>query len=322
MNRADIKGQDRVVNFLINSLKNERLANAYLFIGPEGIGKSAVAKELAKILNCQNKEFDSCLVCSSCRKIENYNHPDIHWIKKDDSGFIKIEDIRELENDIYLKPYEARKKVYIIEKAESMTEEANNALLKTLEEPPLDSLIILITSQPKRVFSTIASRCQKIYFSSFSNEALEEILSKEHGLNKTKSHFLARFSSGRLGKALKFKDIDILTMKNTIIDNFVYRQDFNRFYTNFKFDSKADVEEVLELSINWFRDILLVKIGFDDIKLINADRIKDLNSLKMKYSFGELFEIMELIMKINRLLRFNINLKIALAELKEKICKK
>jgi len=321
MNIVDIKGQQKAINFLINSLRNGKLANAYLFIGPEGVGKSMVAKELAKILNCQSKKFDSCQECNSCIKIESSNHPDIHWIKRGPSAFIKIEEIRGLENDIYLRPYEASKKVYIIQEAQEMTEEANNALLKTLEEPPSDSVIILITSQPNRIFPTIASRCQKIYFSSFSNEILEEILSKEYGLDRSKSYFLSRFSSGRLGKALKFKDTDILRQKNTIINNFVYQQDFNKFYESFRFDSKNDVEEILEILVNWFRDILLLKIGFDSTELMNTDRIKDLDNIRDRYSFSDIFEIMGLIMRINRLLLLNINIKIALYQVREKICK-
>jgi len=321
MNRTDIKGHGRIIDFLINSLRNGRFANAYLFIGPEAIGKSLVAKELAKILNCQNKKFDSCSTCNSCQRIDSYRHPDVHWIEKDTSGFIKIGDIRELGNDIYLRPYEARKKVYIIQEAERMTEEASNALLKTLEEPPLDSILILITSQANRIFPTVVSRCQRIYFSSFSNKVLEEILIEEYGLNKSKSHFLASLSSGRLGKALKFKDLDILKERNRIINSFVYSRDSNKFYTDFKFGSKEEIEETLEVLINWFRDILLVKVGFDSTNLINSDRIKDLNNLKMEYSFDELFEIVESLIEINKLLQVNINIKIALAQVKEKICK-
>ena len=321
MNVADIELQDRALKFLVKSLKNGRLANAYLFVGPEGTGKEETAKKIAKILNCQDREFDSCTQCSSCRKIDNFNHPDIHWIKREASNSIKIEDIRELEKDIYLRPYEARKKVYIIQDAERMTEESSNALLKTLEEPPLNSVLILITAHSNRILPTIASRCQKIYFSPFSKEALEQILLREYTLDKSKSHFLSRFSAGKLGQALRFKDVDVLKERDNVINNFVYSSDFNKFSANLKSDSKKDIEDMLDILINWYRDILLVKLGFDNMELVNADRIDDLMSLKTEYSFDDLFEIIELIIKINSLAKININIKVALTQLKERICK-
>jgi DNA polymerase-3 subunit delta' len=317
-----IKGQNKVLNFLIKSLRNNRLAHAYLFIGPDSIGKDIVAKRFAKILNCQNKDFDSCDSCSSCIRIENESHPDIHWIKPDTSGFIRITDIRQLERDIYLKPYEARKKVYIIQDAQCMTEEANNALLKTLEEPPSDSILILISSQPSRIFSTVLSRCQKVYFSLFSAADLEDVLIKDYNLEKKRSRFLARFSGGRLGKALQFKDADILKKRDRIIEDFVYLTDFSRFYSNFKVDSKKEIEGILEILIDWFRDILLVKVGLGSMDLINADRLNDIISLSRAYSFKDLFGIIEHMIKINRLLSSNVNIKIAMIGVKEKICRK
>ena len=140
MSLENVIGQDRVLDFIKSSIENSRLANSYLFIGPEGVGKTLVAKEFAKTLNCEKNRLNPCDICSSCLKIEKQIHPDIHWIEKDDSGFIKIDQIRNLEKDISLKPFEARKKFFIIKEANCMTAEASNALLKTLEQPPADSV--------------------------------------------------------------------------------------------------------------------------------------------------------------------------------------
>ena len=171
MSFSDIKGQDTAVSSLKNAIRNNRLAHAYIFAGPEGCGRSLLARNFAKVLNCEKEKDDACDSCASCKKINKDVHPDVKWLNKDGkSSQIKIDQIRRLEKQIALKPYEAKYKVFIIKDASFMTVEAANSFLKTLEEPPPNSVLILIAERPRDLFATIVSRCQLIRIKPLSVE--------------------------------------------------------------------------------------------------------------------------------------------------------
>lgn len=320
MKSIGIIGQERPLDILLNSLKANRLANSYLFVGPEGVGKAGLAKHFSKILNCQKNNFMACGICSSCGKIENLNHPDVHWIISDDSSYIKIEQIRRVSQEINLKPFEGKFKVFIILDAQNLTEEASNSLLKTLEEPPLNSLIILTTSRIKKIFPTIISRCQKIAFAPLNVNALKNILVNDYNLPLETSHYLSYSCEGRIGKSLKLINTNILQEKNQIIDSFI-RVSGGDYFREQLFTDRQKVKEALLTLMYWFRDILLLKMGMDLSYLVNLDRKKDLLMLKEKYSFEEINHALKDIISVNTYLEQNLNLKIVLSLLKEKLCK-
>lgn len=318
MSFKQVFGQDKVIKFLSASIKNNRLASSYLFIGPEGLGKCLVARNFAKTLNCEKDMLDACDSCISCNKIDTDNHPDIHWIEKDNSGSIKIDCIRKLETDINLKPYEAKKKVFIIKDAHAMTPEAANALLKTLEEPPKDSILILTTYSQEKIFPTVVSRCQKIFFSSMNMEKLEFILKNDYNLKEAISHYLSHFTEGRLGAALRLKDKDVLNERNRIIDNFASSREQTQDYFNLEFQNKQEIGKNLDILISWFRDILLLQCGVDATNLINADRGKELGHLKDRYKIEDTLEIIQQIFNSYTMLEYNLNPKIFLEFLRTK----
>ncbi len=175
------------------------------------------------------------------------------------SNGIKIEYIRQLQRDINLKPYEGKIKVFIIDNAHRLTPEASNSILKILEEPPKDSLIILISDKPVLLFKTIISRCKILKFLSLNRAKLQEIFKKDYGLDNNMAHFLAYFSEGRLGRALRLKDTDILKEKNRIIDKFVLSR--KPSLDNLSIQNKEEVRGYLNILATWFRDIYLIKIG-------------------------------------------------------------
>lgn len=213
----NIKGNLKALELLKSGMARDTLYGAYIFSGPEGIGKMLSAKVLAKAVNCLTNSADSCDACSSCLKIEKGSHPDVSIVDALGSE-IKIEYIRQLQRDISLRPYEARKRVFIINNAHNLNSESSNAFLKTLEEPPKNSLIILITSKPGSLFKTILSRSKTIKFYPLKRQELEVVLKDGYALDAQISHFLAYFSEGSIGKALYLKDRDILKEKNHIID--------------------------------------------------------------------------------------------------------
>jgi DNA polymerase III subunit delta' len=165
MSFSDLPEHRSVAEQLRRSLQRGRLAHAYLFAGPRGSGKEAMATTLAKALNCLKKEADSCDQCDSCKRIDENIHPDIHWVQPESrSRRIAVGQIREFERSVHLRPTEARVKVGILVDADCMGEEASNAFLKTLEEPPAQTVILLLSAEPQRLLPTILSRCLKISF--------------------------------------------------------------------------------------------------------------------------------------------------------------
>jgi DNA polymerase III subunit delta' len=380
MSFKDIRGQDKPIDIIKDYIEQSHLAGGYLFLGSEGVGKKAVAKTVAKIVNCpegsldasaalsinakrpstslgtspepldlardgsrdgelvepfiegRSRTIDSCDKCVSCIRIGNNLHPDVHIIESVDteinsvrntayinsntmaSNGIKIEDIRRLQREISLKPYEGKHKVFIIDNAHKLTPEAQNALLKTLEEPPAGSLIILITDKRPLLFKTIISRCKILKFSPLERAGLKDILKKDYGLSNETAHFLAYFSEGRIGLALRLKDTDFMKEKNNIIDKFsLSRKTFS--LGGLSIQNKEEVRRYLNILASWFRDIYLIKTGVTRSEIINLDRENDLLAVMGRFSFPDLNEIFEYISDSFSYLEQNINVKLLLYNL-------
>lgn len=314
----DIEGQDRALEFFRSSVNNNKLAHAYLFLGPEGVGKTHLAKNLAKFLNCESptKEAhlakDCCDSCASCRKIEGFNHPDVFWIEPEKSRKTSIDAVRFLQREIALTPYEARFKVFIILEAHCMTEEAANSLLKTLEEPPKYSLIILTTDNLSGLLPTIISRCQIIKFSLINQQRLEEVLNQRYKIKGKKAHFLAAQAEGRIGQALMLQDQDILAKKNRLIDQVCHPHRRDSCVDIFDIKNKRELANQIKYLLNWFRDMLVQKVGSSTASIINSDRIEDVKSQAGLFKLQELEQIIFKVEQAHRLIEQNVNPKIAL----------
>jgi len=325
MSFKDIIGQDKAITILKEHIKHARLASAYLFSGPQGVGKKMAAKTLSKVLNCQNESLDPCDGCPSCLKIDKNQHPDVFVIDaatpidsdrsdSGDSNAIKINHIRQLQRSIALRPYEGKSKVFIIDDAHNLTAEASNALLKILEEPPRNSLIILISAKPNLLFKTIISRCRVLKFHPMGRAELERILRNNYSLNSDLAHFLAYFCEGKIGQAIKLKDTDILLDKNKVIDNFVILRNFRPEGLLVK--NRDTLRDYLNILATWFRDIYLVKTGVMHSELINADRRPELLKLMQRFSFSELDEIFRVISSSVLRLEENVNVKLMISNLR------
>lgn len=314
MSFAHIKGQDTALNLLKGFIGQGRVASSYLFCGPESVGKKLAAINLAKTMNCEGAtalaRLEACGTCASCKKIDKLEHPDFHLFLEDP---VKIEDIRQLKKDIGLRPYEGKFKVFIIDNAHTLTAEAQNALLKVLEEPPAMSLIILITSKPALLFKTIISRCRIIKFSSLPRQYLKSILENEHGLDKNYAHFLSYFSEGRPGIALKLKDTDLFRDKNRIIDDFCIRKSFAA--GNLPDMEREELKASLNILAVWYRDVYLVKAGFKESEIINFDRESDLDKFASELKFSDLDRIFKCISDSLRYIDQNLNMKLLLSNL-------
>ena len=205
MSFNDIVGQERAIKILTKSLKENKVFSSYIFAGNEGTGKKFTAIEFIKAVNCLNlnKNLESCENCQSCNEINKQYCPDLKIVEATKNS-IKIEQIREIRKDIELKPFKNRKKVYIIDKAEKMTLEASNCLLKTIEEPPYYAIIILICSKIDPILPTIVSRCQIVNFGLITSLRIKELLlNKINDLEKDKAEIISKLAQGSIGNAFK-----------------------------------------------------------------------------------------------------------------------
>lgn len=197
-------GNDKIKELLKSTVTTNNVLHSYLFTGVDGIGKKLFAKEFAKMILCSGND-KPCKTCKSCIEFEGESHPDFLQIEPEDNKTIKIEQIRYLQEKIAEKPVTSDKKVYVINDCDTMTKEAENALLKTLEEPPIYSTIILITSNESKLLTTIKSRCTKIAFNSLSEEEVKTYL-LQNGLDSNMTQSMIAQCGGSIGKALKIED--------------------------------------------------------------------------------------------------------------------
>ena len=199
----NILGNDEIKESLKNSVKNNKTSHSYLFVGTEGIGKKLIAEEFAKMILCTS-DSKYCDKCKSCIEFDTNNNPDFKIIEPDGNS-IKIEQIREFQNKVAEKPIISEKKVYIINDSEKMTKEAQNCLLKTLEEPPEYVTIILIGANESAFLSTIKSRCMIIHFNKIRNEQICKYLEENYQI-KINSKIMLDAFQGSIGKALELKE--------------------------------------------------------------------------------------------------------------------
>jgi len=195
---SEIVGQTEVITWLQKAIESGRLSHAYLFWGPTGVGKRTIAKVFASALNCRDGGCGSCL---SCIKIDHETHPDIFFIEPE-GNFLNIDQIRELQREVSLKPFEGKIKVCILDEVDRMTSPAANALLKTLEEPPPDLIFILITANLEGILPTIVSRCQLIRFKLVPSSKMVDILAAKYGMSRGQARLITLVSGGILGNAL------------------------------------------------------------------------------------------------------------------------
>lgn len=200
MSFENIVGNDKIKEELKDAVKNNTISHSYLFSGEDGVGKKLFAKEFAKMILCLSDD-KYCNKCSSCIKFDSENNPDFVMLQPDGNS-IKIAQIREMQENVYKKPIVSNKKVFIIDDSDKMTEEAQNSLLKTLEEPPEYIIIILVASNENKLLNTIKSRCLKIGFNNINKTELMQYISSEKIMENPSDNLLA-MSNGSIGKLIK-----------------------------------------------------------------------------------------------------------------------
>ena len=308
-----IIGHDRQKNILLRAVERRRIAHAYLFSGPDGIGKRLMATGLAKALLCQTGK--GCGQCSACRKVDNSNHPDIHILDSNGTA-IKIEQIRKLQKDLSLRPLEGERKICLIDGAEQFTTGAANALLKTLEEPQSGTLIILLSSQPEKLLSTIRSRCQNLPFSRLTKHILAETLAQKLDLNDTDATILAALSEGSFKKALGPNRELYLEKRRKLIQS-LSALSSGSIIPTFSFADELETEkeqlfDILDIFQAFYRDLLLLKYNSPAEELVNLDLLDFINSQVETTTISSLLGKLKALDTARYHLQRNVNRRLAL----------
>lgn len=299
MDFSNIIGHEKIKKDVLDIIEKNNASHSYMFIGQEGIGKLMLAKEFAKGLLCLSDNKSECNNCDSCIKFTSGNHPDF-TIVEPDGNYIKIDQIRDMQDSIYQKPIISSKKVFIINNADKMREEAQNALLKTLEEPPHYIVIILVVSNENLLLNTIKSRCLKIHFSNLSKEEVK-LYMKQNNLTKDLTENILDLCNGSIGKFDSMqKDIEL------------YSEIENKFlkFINKKYNSIIDV-------INDFE--FLYKSKDNMPSFLEYMIVIIYNEIKKMQSINTYFKIIKIIEKTRSKLYSNSNYDMTMDELLFKI---
>ncbi len=310
----DIVGNARVKNILRMSLLRGRLPGSLLFYGPKGVGKREMALIFAKALNCHTKEDDSCEKCSSCLAISKNIFPDVIRINAE-RDIIKIDQIRLIKKAAYLRPMTGKKRVFIIEEAEKMNDEASNSLLKVLEEPPMFSHIILTTDNFFSILPTIRSRCQTLKFAPVSRSDIQEALI-EKGIEEGKAKTISLLVRGSLKQALDF-DWDeaedmrkkAFNMFSSFVEGGKTASIFKKYSRMQKRNFEENINPVLEIISSFCRDVMVMKLGGDDRFLINLDYKHKLSKLENIMGLRETVGFLGVIEESLRLIQRNAHRK-------------
>jgi DNA polymerase III subunit delta' len=313
MTFSQILGHERQKDILRRAVDSGRLAHAYLFEGPEGIGKRLMALALVRAVFCQ--DGNGCGNCSACRKVDHHNHPDLHILEPDGAS-IKIEQIRGLQKELSYRPLEAPKKVCLIDGAEKLNPSAGNSLLKTLEEPTGDALLILITARPEGVLSTIRSRCQRLPFVRLPQEKLRQVLLERLGVDETQSHILTALSEGSFKKALG-KDRDLYLDKRRTLLKSLTALSPGSIIPLFELarqlsEQKEQLPEILEMFQAFYRDLLLFRHGRPEQELVNIDLLDKIRRTAGRETVASLLRKLDAIVASRRQLERNVNRQLAM----------
>jgi DNA polymerase-3 subunit delta' len=316
MSFNSIIGQEEAVEILQDEIRKDRISHAYLFSAKEGSGKSKLAFEFAKASFCEEAEVDSCGSCINCRKMDHQNHPDYKVISVlEGKSAISIDQIRKLKKEIAYKPYDSDHKIYIIEKAEKMTKEAANSLLKTLEEPPSFATIILLVEDSGKLLPTIVSRCQQIKLRNVDQTEIKKLL-LDQGLSEERAEIISLTAAGSPGSALEIIEIE---------DYFEQRKQIYDFLKDIKGKNTMEIFKITEkitsllkadfpcfnLLSDWYRDIMMIKQDYLEA-VINKDYFEELKELAAELSLQGVISDLELIAQSEEYIERNIREELSL----------
>lgn len=309
----DVVGHRDVIRYIQNAVEQNKLSHAYIINGQRGSGKKLLARLFAMTLQCESGTSDPCGQCRSCLQTKNDNQPDIITVRHEKPATISVDDIREqLNGDILIKPYSSPRKIYIIPEADLMTVQAQNALLKTLEEPPEYAVIFLLTENADSLLATIRSRCVMLKLRNIKDKLVKKYLMEQMQIPDYQADVCTAFAQGNIGRAImlaksehfnEIKDEAIQLLK--YIDEMELHEIVSAIKAIGKY--KLEVTDYLDIVTIWYRDILLYKATKDVEGLVFGDQLKYIKEKASRSSYEGIEIILNSIENAKTRLKANVN---------------
>lgn len=314
----DIIGQEQIKEHLQNAIHTNKISHAYIINGEKSSGKEFIAKVFSMALQCEKGGDNPCQECHSCKQALSGNHPDIIRVIHEKPGTISVEDIRaQVNNDVVIKPYSSPYKIYLINEAEKMTVQAQNAILKTLEEPPEYVVILLLTTNVDVLLPTILSRCVVLNMKPVADEQIKKYLMEQMQVPDYKAEVCVAFARGNVGKArLLAASEDFENVKTEAISLLKYIQDMelHEIVAAIKKinEYKLEVGDYLDIIAIWYRDVLLFKATRDVNHMIFREEITTIRKVAQRSSYEGIEEIIEALDKAKRRLDANVSFELTM----------
>lgn len=309
----DIVGQEQIKEHLQGAMKAGKVSHAYIISGERFSGKEYIARIFAMALQCEAGNTEPCQVCHSCKQALSDNQPDIIYVNHEKPGSIGVDDIRtQINGDIAIKPYSSPYKIYIVNEAEKMTPQAQNALLKTLEEPPAYAVILLLTTNVNSLLQTILSRCVILHMKPVADALVKDFLMTQMQVPDYKAEVCVAFARGNIGKAKHLaasEDFEKVKEDALALLKYVHEMDITEMIAAIKKinEYKLDIDDYLDILSIWYRDALLFKATNDANHLIFKEEIQNIRKVAGRTSYEGIEEVLQALSKAKNRLNANVN---------------
>jgi DNA polymerase-3 subunit delta' len=314
---TEVIGQEDIIAYFQKGIEENKISHAYILSGEKGSGKHLFAQIFASTLQCEKKGINPCGVCHSCLQVEGGNQPDIKYVTHEKVS-LGVDDIRtQVNEDVLIKPYSSPYKIYIIPDGEKMTEQAQNALLKTIEEPPEYAVFLLLTDNINTFLPTILSRCVTLQLKPVAANLIKKYLMEQRQVPDYVAELSAKFSQGNVGKAIRYSSSEQFTeiKKDTI--HVLSHIDEMKNYEIMQFiktmaEKKQDVNDYLDLMLLWYRDVLMFKVTQDPNGLLFADEVATIRKQAESKQYEGIEAVIQAIEKAKIRLKANVNFDTAM----------
>lgn len=314
----DIIGQEQMKEHLKSAISSGKVSHAYIINGEKSSGKEFIAKVFAMALQCETDGVEPCQECHSCKQALSGNHPDIIYVTHEKPNTISVDDIRrQINNDVGIKPYSSLRKIYIVNEAEKMTVQAQNALLKTLEEPPEYAVILLLTSNVDSLLSTILSRCVVLNMKPVPDEQVKQFLMREMEIPDYKAEVCVAFARGNIGKAKALassEDFEKVKTEALSLLKYIHEMELSEMIAAIKniTEYKLEINDYLDIIAIWYRDVLLFKATNDVNHLVFREEIQTLRRTASHSSYEGIETIIQALNTAKRRLDANVNFELTM----------
>ncbi len=313
----DIIGHERIKEHFKKAIESNHVSHAYILTGEAGMGRKSLANAFAMTLLCEKGLSEPCMKCHACKQVMSGNHPDLVYVTHEKPGSIGVDDVRkQIQDTIMIRPYSSYYKVYIVDEAEKMTVQAQNAILKTIEEPPSYAVIMLLTTNQEVFLPTILSRCIQIKLKPLNDSVVRSYLTGSLGIGENKADIYAAFARGNLGRAIYLASSeDFQQMYTELLHMLKHLKDMDiielLFYIKKMKDENLDIFECLDFMQVWYRDILMYKVTQDINLLVFREEYNTIKVMSAASAYDGIERILQAIDKARIRLEANVNMELA-----------